>query len=531
MSTASSCFELASDLSSRFVSIAPERVDDEIRHALGCITGFFTADSCAIYKSPANEDGLELVQATDAGRAASACSGIPQFFSDVLRNKHSLCLRTSDDLPPVTEKDRSQLAQCGIKSLVLVPISTSTSIDYLFMLASARESQAWSENQVSQLRLLAEILVNAICRRGVQQALRRTQRDLSEAQGICRLGSWEWDVESGRIVAMEAVDRILGVKPDSQASFINLVHASDRSQLRKTIEDALSRDGNNAFIEYRMCTRRGDIRIVRSRFEVVHSDSGLRVIGTFHDVTDARRGEQELQVLRAQYWHADRIAQTGVLIASLAHELSQPLTAILGNAQAGLRFLSHEPLDRQEIHDILQDIVGDNRRARQIIDAVRAMIRGKNTGRATIDAADIVREVLALLHSELVAQQVELELACNSGCFVHADKTQIEQVLINLILNSIESMRSQPAEERRIRLRVNPMGRSEVQVSVSDTGAGIPGDQVCSVFEAFWTTKAHGLGMGLAVCRSIIEAHGGRIWAERNGDRGVTFLFRLPLAA
>jgi signal transduction histidine kinase len=537
VSTASSYFELASDLSSRFVGIAPERVDDEIRHALPRIAGFFAADRCAIYKSPANTDEVELVQAMDAGRMISAGSvldvraSVPHIFRDVLRNKQSLCLRTPGDLPAGADKDRARLAHCGIESLLLVPISTSTSIDYLFMLASASDRLAWCKEHASQVRLLAEILVNAMCRTGAQKAFERTRRELSEAQRIFRLGSWEWDVESGRVVEMEAVDQILGTKPATQARFMELVHSSDRNQLQKAIDNALYKDRNKSSVEYRMRTRRGDIRIVRSRFEVVHSDNGLRMIGAFHDITDARHGEQELQLLRSQYWHADRVAQIGVLVASLAHELSQPLTAILGNAQAGLRFLTHEPLDRQEIRDILADIVGDNRRARQIIDALRAMIRGKNTGRARADATDIAREALALLHSEFVSQQVEVEAACNGGCFVQVDKTQIEQVLLNLILNSIESMRSQPAEKRHIRLQVSRVGQDEVQVSVSDTGIGIPRDQLGSVFEAFWTTKAHGLGMGLAVCRSIIEAHGGRIWAERNSDRGVTFLFRLPLAA
>lgn len=539
MSTASGYFELASDLSSKFVSIAPEKADDEIRRALRRITGFFDVDCCAIYKSPGNENEVELVQEIDARRMTSAYSGldvqtpVPRIFRDVLRNKQPLCLHTLDELSTEGKKDREWLAHCGIESLLLVPISPSIPIDYLFMLASAStccDRHAWSKEHVSQVRLLAEILVNALCRSGVQKALQRTMRDLSEAQQIYRLGSWEWDVGSGRIVEMEAVDWILGIKPDTQASFMKLVHASDRNLLQKAIDNALCNNRDKLLIEYRMHTRRGDIRIIRSRFEVVHSDSGPRVIGTFHDVTSARRSEQELQLLRSQYWHANRVAHTGVLVASLAHELSQPLTAILSNAQAGLRFLSHEPVDQQEIRDILEDIVADNGRARQIIDALRGMIRGKKSRRARIDATEIVREVLALLHSEFVVQQVEVKLTCSDACFVQADKTQIEQVLLNLMLNSIESMRNQPAEQRRIQLQVEQKGKDEVQVSVSDTGVGIPRDQLGSVFEAFWTTKAHGLGMGLAICRSIIEAHGGRIWAERNSDRGAIFLFRLPLA-
>ncbi|HVK94359.1 MAG TPA: sensor histidine kinase [Noviherbaspirillum sp.] len=540
MSTASSYFEFASDLSSKFVRIAPEKMDDEIRHALQRIIDFFAVDCCAIYQSHGNEDDVVLVQGIDARRMTSAYSSysgrdvptpVLQIFRDVLRNKQTFCLHRPDDLPPWAEKDRALLAHCGLESLLLVPISTSASTDYLFMLASACNRQAWSKEHVSQMRLLAEILVNTMCRSSMQKALQRTARDLSEAQRIYRLGSWEWDIGSGRIVKMAAVDRILGIKPDTQASFVELVHASDRNLLQKAIDNALCNNGSELLIEYRIRTRRGDIRIARSRFEVARSDSGSRMIGTFQDVTNARRSEQELQLLRSQYWHADRVAHTGVLVASLAHELSQPLTATLSNAQAGLRLLSRVPLDQQEIFDILTDIVADNRRARHIIDALRGMIRGGETGRVRIDATDIIREVLALLHSEFVAQQVEVNLACSGACFVQADKAQIEQVLLNLMLNSVESMRSQPADKRRIQLQVKRNDGDEVQVSISDTGVGIPRDQLGSVFDAFWTTKAHGLGMGLAICRSIIEAHGGRIWAECNSDQGAIFLLRLPLAA
>lgn len=536
--TASFYFKLASDLSSRFVNVAPEKLNEEIREALRQIIDFFDADCCTIFQAIGSEDRIELVQAVGAGSAASPCSGsdwqelLPLLFRDVLHNKENVCLRTQDDhLPAAARKYRARLARLRMDSLLLASISTGTpAITYLFMVASTRNRRMWSKLHVSQLRLLAEILVNAISRRGMQEALQRTTRDLSEAKRICHLGSWEWNLESGRIVEMEGVDRVLGVKPESQASFMEFVHDSDRDQVQKAIDRAFAKEADSAPIEYRMRSRRGDIRIVRSQFEVVHSENSPHMVGTLHDVTNARRGEQELQLLRAQHWHENRVIRTGVLVASLAHELSQPLAAILSNAQAGLRFLAQEPLDRQEICEILKDVVADNRRAREIIDVLRAMIRREKTRRVRVDATDIVHDVLTLLHSEFVTQKVEVELACDNPCFVLADKTQIEQVLLNLILNSIESMQNQPVQERSLQVKVNHIGQGEIQISVRDSGIGIPKDQLNSVFEAFWTTKAHGLGMGLAICRSIIEAHGGRIWTECNSDRGVIFLFRLPAA-
>jgi two-component system sensor kinase FixL len=534
----STCFfELASVLSSRFVNIAPDRVDDELRSALRSMIEFFEADYCALFKSLEGDDRIEVVQAVGTENLTPLYSSFnakklfPWIFSEVVRNKTSLSLHTLDELPGTAAIDRECLEHWAIKSVLLTPLPTTATLTHAVVLAAIRSEKSWTKNHISQLRLLADILANAMSRRSMQEALQRTRRDLVEAQRICRLGSWQWDIASGDIVASEAVDRILGLKLGTQASFMELVHPADRCALQKAIDIALFREGEKSSIEYRIRTRRGEIRNIRSRFEITRSESGARVIGTFQDVTDVRKSEQELQLLRSQQWHADRISRTGVLVASLAHELSQPLAAILSNAQAGLRFMSHKPLDEKEIRDILKDIVADNKRAGNVIEALRAMIRHKRTERVSVDAADIAREVLALLHSEIVTQQIEVAPAFEDGCFVLVDKTQIEQVLLNLILNSIDAMQDQPMEQRRLQVQVRRMAQDEIQVAVRDSGAGIVKDQLNSVFDAFWTTKAHGLGMGLAVCRSIIEAHGGRIWAECNSDRGVSFLFRLPMAA
>ncbi|HYD58997.1 MAG TPA: ATP-binding protein [Noviherbaspirillum sp.] len=537
MTTATSYFKIASELSSGLIAVSDEKLHDAIPRALHQIIGFFDADCCAVFKSADEDSQVELIHAAGAGNSASSCSSLDAkelarlLLRDVLHSNENLVLGMRGDFPSGAMVHRARLANLHIDSLLLIPIAAGIPASYLFMLASTRGGRDWSRTQLSQLRLLAEIVVSAICRFDMQDALQRAARDLSEAHRIGRLGTWEWEVKSGRIVDMDGVQHILGVRPESQEDFMKLVQGSERDQLQKAIDKAVSKEGDRKLTEYRIRTGRGDTRIVRSSFEVLRTENGPHIVGTFHDVTEMCRGEQELQLLRSQQWHANRIARTGVLIASLAHELSQPLSAILSNAQAGLRFLSREPLDVREIHDALTDIVSDNRRARQIIDALRAMIRREKTRRVRVDATDIMREALDLLHSEFVSHHVEVDLSCENGCFVLADKTQIEQVLLNLLLNSIESMRTQPMHLRRVKAQVQHIGAEEVQVSVCDTGIGIPPDQIEDVFEAFWTSKSQGLGMGLAVCRSIVEAHCGRIWAERNSEHGVTFLFHLPAVA
>jgi signal transduction histidine kinase len=265
-----------------------------------------------------------------------------------------------------------------------------------------------------------------------------------------------------------------------------------------------------------------------SRFVV---DGAAYAAISHEDITERVRSEQELRNLRAQQWHGERVTRTGLLIASLAHELSQPLAAILSNAQAGLRFLALEDPDLGEIRAILRDVVADDKRAGEIIDSLRLMLRRQKTDRDVIDIGDVAREVGALLRGELVQKQVGFALEDGRGCLALADRAQIQQVLLNLMMNAIEAMQPKAPAGRTLRVAVRDTGAGEVQVSVRDSGVGITQEQFSKIFDAFWTTKSRGTGMGLAIARSIIESHGGRITVQSRVGEGATFVVSLPAAA
>jgi C4-dicarboxylate-specific signal transduction histidine kinase len=254
----------------------------------------------------------------------------------------------------------------------------------------------------------------------------------------------------------------------------------------------------------------------------------LLVYCSVRDVTERKRLAAETRRLQIELVHADRVTRTGALTASLAHELNQPLAAILSNAQAALRFLAQEKPDLGEIREILTDIVRDDKRASAVISGLRTMLRRQEPVRVGLDVAGTIREVLVLLNSELLTHQVEVTADFEAGCSVLADKAQLQQVVLNLVMNAIQAMQGQAAEERRLALSVSRTGEGEVRVAVRDAGVGIPEEKLATVFNPFWTTKDQGMGLGLAVCRAILEAHGGAIWVEPNQDRGVTFFFRLP---
>ncbi len=270
------------------------------------------------------------------------------------------------------------------------------------------------------------------------------------------------------------------------------------------------------------------------RFETRHiplrsSDGMVRGVCSVHlDVTEARRTDAALAKLRRQVWHSDRVASTGAIAGSLAHEICQPLAAILNNAQAGLRFLARPDIDLGELRDLLQDIVRDDKRAGAVINGLRAMLQQQDLAQEDVDLGRCVAEVFDLLHTEFVRNGVEAMHELEAGLNVRGNRTQLQQVVLNLLVNAVEAMQDVPPDGRTLRVTASRAGERAI-VSLRDSGVGIPPELMDRVFEGFYTTKPTGLGVGLEVCRSILESHRGTIEVEPNTDRGVTFRFSLPL--
>jgi PAS domain S-box-containing protein len=252
------------------------------------------------------------------------------------------------------------------------------------------------------------------------------------------------------------------------------------------------------------------------------------LITLIRDITERRRAEHEIVAQRRQLAHLGRVAVVGEMSGALAHELNQPLTAILANARAAQRMLLRDRVDVQELRAILDDVVADDLRAGAVIHRVRALIRKGDVGPQQIVVNEIVGEVLELAHSDLIQREVRVSTRLAPSLpAVPGDRVQLQQVVLNLIVNACDAMADNPASERTLVISTSDEGAA-VGISVSDRGTGIAGDSVEAVFEPFVTSKEHGLGLGLAICRSIVNSHGGRMWAVNNQDRGATFHLLLP---
>jgi PAS domain S-box-containing protein len=287
-------------------------------------------------------------------------------------------------------------------------------------------------------------------------------------------------------------------------------------------------------LQFRIQRKDGQIRWIEHACQPVTDPQGalLGLRASNRDITARKQAELDAQRHRAELTHVSRIATLGELSASLAHELNQPLTAILSNAQAARRFLSGDMADPDEVNEILNDIINDDRRAADIIKRLRALMRKKDLEFISLDLNEAVREVSKLVYREAFSKDVVLVLDLADGLpHVRGDAIHLEQVVLNLILNGTEAMAELDRQSRQLRILTAKHNENAVRVSVRDQGTGIDQAHIASIFEAFFTTKPEGMGMGLSICRSIIEAHGGRLWAENNPDQGATVSFTIPASS
>jgi signal transduction histidine kinase len=252
------------------------------------------------------------------------------------------------------------------------------------------------------------------------------------------------------------------------------------------------------------------------------------VAGIFSSALVRRHNEVELEKLRHDLSHFGRVAAMTELTASLAHELSQPLTAILANAQAARRMLDRDVEDnKEELREILADIVADDQRANEVIRHARAFVKNDGTYRSPVDINAVVRDVVSFVRSDAMARKVSMQIDLDPGLpMVIADRVQLQQVLVNLLMNAFDAVSS--AGERRTTVITRKAGTA-IEVSVRDSGRGIPAADLERIFDRFYTTKSSGLGMGLSIARSLIETHGGRLWAANNPDGGATLTFTVPV--
>src|SRR5947208_9963022 len=365
--------------------------------------------------------------------------------------------------------------------------------------------------------------------------LELSDKRLSLAADSADLGLWEWDLSKDEIWVSPTRRAQLGLSVSGKITFENIIsrwHPDDRDKVRQALRGAI-KNGKDYDAEFRRVLSDGSVGwvAVRGRVQVNKQGNPIRLLGVSMDITGRKLAALEAARQRHDLAHLARVSALGELSSSLAHELTQPITAILSNAQAALRFLDADEVDLNEVREILNDIVTEDQRAGEVIHRLRGLLKKgePQTHCDDVDLNEVIGDVLKLMRSDLINQNVTVDtnLAQNLPS-VAGDRVQLQQVLLNLMLNACEALSTHNSSERQL-LIASKSENGEVRVSVADRGGGIPEGKREQVFDRFFTTKKEGMGLGLSICRTIINAHKGEIWATNNSDRGATCHFSLPI--
>ena len=364
--------------------------------------------------------------------------------------------------------------------------------------------------------------------------LRESEERMTLAAQAAGFGVWAWSIASNQVWGTERWLGLFGFARGTAVSYdmvIQRIHPDDRERVEGGIRQVMA-DRSEYVADYRVVLPDGTQRWIVTRGRIYQDSHGkpARMMGAAVDITNRKQSELEIGQQRNELAHIARVSTMGQLASSLAHELNQPLGAILRNAEAAELFLQEAAPDLDEVRAILVDIRKDDQRAGAVIDRMRDMIQRRKVEHCRLNLDQLAGEVVTLLGPDAELRRVGLSFESNPTLPpVLGDRVQLQQVLLNLLLNAMDAVIDNTPAQRRVAVRTRPAG-AMVQVAVSDNGHSIPADNLPFVFEPFYTSKPNGLGMGLAISRSIIEAHGGRLWAENSPAGGAILTFTVPVS-
>jgi PAS domain S-box-containing protein len=367
-----------------------------------------------------------------------------------------------------------------------------------------------------------------------EEALHESQKRYRMATEAGRVGVWDLNLETRELYVDPQLKAFLGFREDDFVNHLDdwtkRLHPDDLCSATAVAQAHFRGETSFYEFEHRVLHKDGSIRwfLTRGRLPRRSDGAALHVLGTYTEITDRKEAELQVERQRNELAHLSRFTMLGTLSGALAHELNQPLTAILSNAQAAQRFLAGDPANLNEVRDILKDIVEDDRRASEVIQRLYLLLRKGEPQHQLLDLNEVVQDVLRLVRSDLVSNRLTArsefvpELPA-----IYGDRVQLQQVLLNLVMNACTAMAESAPAERSLLVRTALQGAT-VCVSIQDQGTGIPPENLERIFEPFFTTRPEGLGFGLTICRMIIRAHGGRLWAGNNREGGASFHFTLP---
>ncbi len=530
---------LLADLSARLANVSADQLETEIESGLMELLEFLGFDRSNFGEFTADGWATILCSVAAGGVERYPPGPVPTFagwYLSRLRSEKIVRVRSIDDLPPGAIEETEYFRQSGIRSSVGIPLYVGGRIVGFINFSAFRSMREWPDGLIARLKIVGEVMAQALVRKRSETALQASEerwRSMFEASnlGISIIGQdLHYVATNSAFQAMlgYTANELLGLTP------VDVTAEEDLDVTRTRLAEL--QQGERPHYEAVKQYRRKDGTILWGHVyasAVQDVESGAKmIIGTLIDITTTRHAQDALRATQSKLAHITRLTTMHEVTAAIAHEVNQPLAAIVANGNAAIRWLRKTPPEVAEAVATVNQIVSDGHRASEVVASIRGLFKKDQHAKVLLDVNAVIREVLELLQGELSSKRVSVGTKLNRNLpQILGDHGQLQQVVLNLVMNAVEAVSDNPVGSRVLNVSSKRSQSEEVIVAVEDSGPGIDAKDFDQIFDAFFTTKSQGMGMGLAICRSIVEAHGGRLWASARRPHGSIFYLTLPSVA
>jgi PAS domain S-box-containing protein len=525
---------LLSDLSARFANVVVDQIIAEIESALKQLLRFLGFDRSAFWEFPDKEKPHFLCSVAVEGVEPPLRGPIPaelSWLAGELRSGRAVVIRSDKDIPPEATAAAEYNHRVGIRSVLVIPLPVGGRVIAAVGFGAFRSTREWPAEFIARVTVIGEVMAQALVRKRTEAALRASEARWQSIFETSSIGISTFDHDLHYLTANPAFQAILGYTDEElrQLTPLDITLEEEREMAQVRLAE-LQQGKVDHYVVVKQY-RRKDGTVMWGHSSVARApESRLEMfIGTMVDITESKRAQDKLRATQNELARITGLTTAGQMAASMVHEIAQPLASIALGSSASLRWLAKKPPNLKEVQAALNRISDSSHRASQVIDGIRAMFKNDRREKALLDVNQVIREVLALLHFELQNNQILMQAELSPKLPpVLADGVLLQQVITNLITNAIEAMDTVTGRARTLRVKSVIREPDGVLIMVEDSGPGIDPENVDRIFNPFFTTKSQGMGIGLSICRSIIETHNGRLSARSVADRGSVFQIELP---